>query len=395
MVSIRRDSPALHSLLSMTRAATTGSWLAPHQAQVLYTAAHVDATIQALIDTLHPYLASHPLQIGRRLTETEEQAVLIGIRPLPEGVPRQFADAVNQCRNALEHALTAEIRHRVGRELTEKEARAVEVPAAKDAGDFMDWHRHPGRRSLGVLTFGSEISNRLERLQPYHRNDSESHPLRVLVEHTNFAKHRAPTLALTRVGRVDVGEVQAPLGSAEHQEIMEIGTVLASVPRGDVVPVDVWPQVMVQRPHTGEWRTLMKELAYVEEWVRRQALPIILEGRTDLSPIRPHLDLTVGYTGVEEAWAAAGATAATDRGMRRMIAHGLRENLADMLVGENGEAVRTAAEAWTAVMSDAEVIATFEPVGIAAKTGDLETVARLTDEWRVAIGLEPRGDDEA
>lgn len=144
---------------------------------------------------------------------------------------RLFADALNACRNSIEHALFAEIQHRVGRELTEKESRAVEVPASNSADDFFEWHRHPGRRSLGVLSFGSEISNSLERLQLYHRNDSESHPLRVLVEHTNYAKHRAPAMALTRVGRVDVGEVKAQPGTAEHQEIVQIGTALASIHR--------------------------------------------------------------------------------------------------------------------------------------------------------------------
>lgn len=376
----------------MARAAAPLNWLPAHQAHVFYTAAHVDSTIELLSDVLHVYLAADPLQLQPRFTPTTEEVVLHGIDPLPEAVPRLFADAFNQARNMLEHALYAEVEHRLDRELTENEAKAVEVPATKSPEAFGQWCRHPHRRSVGLFDQGSDLASRLERLQPYQRNDSDDHPLRILVEHTNYAKHREPTVAFTRVGRVDVGAVTtAPSAqTAEHQEVVQIGSVLASAPRGRRVEVAVWPQVMVQRPHTGVWRTLMHEVRDIEDWIRRIAMPIVVEGRTDLPTMPPHLDLRRGYSSVEEAWNIAGMVAAADRATHRMTAQALRRDIRDMLVDENGEDARQAAEVWLEGLSDGEVAATFEPVGKAAQRGDSATVARLTDEWRVAIGLARR-----
>ncbi|WP_136709739.1 hypothetical protein [Agromyces sp. H66] len=179
----------------MARAVVPSSWLPAHQAQALYTAAHIDSTIEQLGDVLHTYLGKDPLQLRPRLTQTVEEVVLVGITPLPQSVPRLFADALNQSRNMLEHALFADVVHRLEREMTEKEAKALEVPAARSREAFEQWCRHPVRRSLGVFDYGAELTRRLERLQPYQRKDSDEHPLRLLVEHTNHAKHREPAVA--------------------------------------------------------------------------------------------------------------------------------------------------------------------------------------------------------
>ncbi|GAA2074027.1 hypothetical protein [Microbacterium hatanonis] len=387
------EDDSSNTLRFMARAAASGSWLPDHQAHVLYTVAYVDSTIGELGSVLHDYLAKDPLKLIPRFTPTHEDVVLAGIDPLPQSVPRLFADALNQSRNMLEHALFAEVAHRAGRSLTEKESKALEIPAAKSPDAFQQWCKHPNRRSLALFGYGAELTNRLDRIQPYQRTDNANHPLRLLVEFTNHAKHREPAVAFTRVGRVDVGTPSQAPRSAEHQEVVKIGEVLASAPRGSRVEVSIWPQVMVQRPHTGEWRTLMHEVRHIEDWVRRMALPILIEGRTDLPVVPPHLNIRQGYADVAEAWAAAGTVAAADRNIYRMTAEGLRRSIADMLVDETGEGVRATAEEWLRGQSDEEVTALSEPVGRAAARRDLETVGRLTDEWRVALGLRPRRDD--
>ncbi len=79
------------------------SWLPQHQEHALYTAAHIDAQILRLGQVLHPYLAADPLKLAQRLTPTTEEVVLAAIAPLPQAVPRLFADALNQTRNLMEH----------------------------------------------------------------------------------------------------------------------------------------------------------------------------------------------------------------------------------------------------------------------------------------------------
>lgn len=376
----------------MSTAATWESWLPAHQGHVLYTVGHVDSTIEQLGSVLHGYLAADPLKLESRFQPTIEEVVLVGIDPLPAAAPRMFADALNQTRNMLEHAFFAEVSHRAGRDLTEKELKALEVPASKSPELFEQWCNHPHRRSLELFGYGSELRRRLERIQPYQRTDSDAHPLRVLVEHTNYAKHRAPALAFTRVGRVDVGATSRSWRSAEHQEVVEIGAVLAAVPRGTRVEASVWPQVMVQRPHTKQWRTLMHEVGYIEDWVRRMALPIVLAGRTDLPPIPPHLDVRRGHPSVSEAWASAGSVAAAGRNISRMVAEGLRRDIVEMIVDEDGESARQPTKTWLDGQSDVEVKSMFEPLSRAALRQDLEAVARITDQWRAAIGLQPRED---
>ncbi|QDE34854.1 hypothetical protein FIV50_08635 [Microbacterium foliorum] len=178
-------------------------WLPDHQHHALYTVAHVDATIDKMAGILETYLRSPgPLDLRSRLTPTHEEVVLAGIAPLPEAVPRLFADALNQLRNAMEHTLGAELRHRLTRELTLDEARAVEVPSTGSEVAFDAWTRHKHRKSHELLARGSELGERLARLQPWNRRDVDMHPLRRLVTHTNAAKHQAPTVTAVRVGKV-------------------------------------------------------------------------------------------------------------------------------------------------------------------------------------------------
>jgi len=142
------------------------AWLPAHQGHVLYWLAHIHATVERLSLALESYLAQDPLQLQARHTRTHEQVVLVGTLPLPEAVPRLLADALNQMRNVLEHALYAEVRVRVGRDLTKDEARALEVPAAQKEEYFDGWTRRKDRASLGLFGYGGELRERLTGFSP-------------------------------------------------------------------------------------------------------------------------------------------------------------------------------------------------------------------------------------
>ncbi|SCX94089.1 hypothetical protein SAMN05216488_0063 [Microbacterium sp. LKL04] len=361
-------------------------WLPDHQTHALYTATHVDSTIEQLSMVLETYLRPPgPLDIRSRLTLTTEDVILVGVAPLPQSVPRLLADALNQMRNVLEHSLKAEVDHRLARGITTDEARAIEVPATGSEEAFDAWTRHKHRKSHGLFARGSDLGERLARLQPWNRKDSDLHPLRRLVAHTNAAKHQAPALTTVRVGKVQLDSAPRDL---QETGIGDIGSVIVSVPRGTREGVSVWPQVAVRRPHTGELRTLMWEVREIEEWVRRIALPILIAGRTDLPELRPHLDTNRGYNRAKDAWTAARPMSAAVRANVRMQAIALRSDIADMMVAEDGEESRNAYTKWLETLDDARVVTMFEPLGEAAKGRDFESIARITGQWRVDAGVE-------
>lgn len=364
-------------------------WLPDHQQHALYSVAHADATIARMADILERYLHDPgPLDLRSRLTATSEEVVLVGIAPLPEAVPRLFADALNQLRNVLEHSLMAETTKLMTRRLTEDETRAIEIPATRTEEAFDSWTRHKHRRSHGLFMRGSELGERLARLQPWNRKDSDMHPLRRLVTHTNAAKHEAPALLTVRVGRVMFDSAPRNMPVDAH-DLGEIGSVIASVPRGTIEGLSVWPQVAVRRPHTGELRTVMWEAREIEEWVRRIALPILIMGRTDLPELRPHLSVDLGYESADKAWNAAGARSAAVRASEHMVAIALRSDITEMMVSEDGEASRATYERWLARTDSSEVVAMFEPLGTAAKIHDLRSIAAIIEEWRSAAHAAP------
>lgn len=350
--------------------------------------AHIDATIERLARTLEGYLAKDPLIIRKRFTTTTEEAVFEGAAPVPEAARRLFADALNQMRNVLEHALFAEVQNRLDRPMTKEESQVLEVPATKSTEAFDAWLKHKHRRSLGLLTPGADLYERLVRLQPFQRNDPDAHPLKVLAEHTNYAKHREPAVALIGVGRVDRdSEIRRlPVG---HRDKVEPGDVLISVPLGTREGLSIWPEMTIRRPHTGQRETLVKEVRWLEEWVRRQALPILIAGTTELPAIPPELDVSTGYSSVTDAWQKAGAVPAGERMQQRIAAEGLRRDMLEMLAEQFGDGTRARFGAWLASLDVPTVMAKFQPVLAAAGRGDEESWYRAAEAWRAEARVEP------
>lgn len=252
------------------------------------------------------------------------------IAPIPESVPRLASDALNQLRSALEHALFAEVVQLTGRELTQEEAQAIEMPVAKDPKALVDWFKHRRRRTLPVLQESGVLGGRVAALQPHEAADEQSHPLKVLAEYTNHSKHRMPAVAAVRLGTIIPDYVVPGLvivGEYEDDSPLNVGDVLASVPAGVPVPMSIWPKLGIRRPHTGDWMVLMQELGQLEAWVRTEALPLIILGTTEVDPIPTHLDLTRGYATYGEARAEAKGIPAVERHQLRIKGQGLRDDL--------------------------------------------------------------------
>ncbi|MFI5799782.1 hypothetical protein [Streptomyces sp. NPDC051677] len=341
------------------------SWLPDHQLHVVETLAHVDHTIERLLRLTHDYTEHGTITFAEVSKDNRVDVVVQEVAPLPQAIPRLVADALTQLRAALEHTLYAEVEAALGRSLTEEEAKGVEMPATCDAAALAQWFGNRRRRQLGPLHAGTPLAQRIERLQPFQRRTPDEHPLRLLAVYTNVAKHRAPAVAATRLGAVHPDDPHSDLTVALPLKYgpqpgdglpLREGDVLASAPRGARIPFSVWPTVSLQRPHTGVWAIAANELEILEEWVRTVAIPILVTGRHDVSPLPPHLDIAVGHRDIRDALAKAGRTPAVVRSRDRIAAitgrAGLVEFLAFFPERPEAETVR----AWLDSLDDTQVV---------------------------------------
>ncbi|WP_063766283.1 hypothetical protein [Streptosporangium amethystogenes] len=339
------------------------AWLPSHQQHAAYSLAHADNLIEragriALDHTRRGTVTLNDIVVGDFATMT-----VTGVVPLPQAMVRLASDALNQLRSTLEHVLYAEIEHRVDAPLTSGQARGVEMPCTSSVDKLQEWATRRPRRDVDVLQPGRDLYRRIADLQPFHRrNSQDAHPLKVLVEHTNHSKHRTPSLAATLIGAVTPDrpsdDIQVTMPSDRP---VQVGDVLARLPVGRVVEVNLWPKVSIQRPHTQTWHILIHELRDLESWVRQTALPTLIAGSTDVSPLPPHLDITVGYADFRTALDAASPAPAADRLEKLVGAEMAREGLPGiLLLHPHGVPHGQALTAWAATLSDDEVLQRFE-----------------------------------
>ncbi|MFI9561623.1 hypothetical protein [Nonomuraea endophytica] len=359
------------------------AWLPDHQLHAAYSLAHADSLIEQ---------AGHlALDHTRRDTVTLDHVVegdmvsttVTSVAPLPQALVRLASDALNQLRSTLEHVLYAEIEHRAGGPLSSEHARTVEMPCTPSANDLQKWAEKRPRRDIAVLQPGTALYRRIADLQPFQRRDSQDvHPLKILVAHTNHSKHRTPSLAATFVAAVqpdqpsDDIQVTPPLDRP-----IKVGDVLAIQPVGRVVEASLWPKIAIQRPHTDTWHILIHELRDLESWVRRSALPLLIAGSTDVSPLPPHLDITIGYADFRTAIGAAGTASAADRLEMLLGAEMAREALPGiLLMHSHGSPHGQALAAWAAALSDDEALQRHESLR-GFQGHDLDTAVRaMIDE---------------
>ena len=311
------------------------SWLPEWQLHVAATLAHADDLTGKVGELVEEYSATED---GLRLEEQRHGSVSLtvvtGVRPLPRALPLYVADALTTLRAAIEHTLYSEVEHATRRHLSEKEAGAIEMPASLTAELFQQWVN--GRKSRGApvaLQHPSPLLERVRALQPYQRNKTPGeHPMKVLAAHTNLAKHRMPALAATKVGLILPDKaVPGLVVLANKDEPVRAGDVLISTPLGSAVAVSIWCPVIVQRPHTDEWRTVVKELDFLARWVRAVAIPTLITGTYDLPELPATFDTAVGHEDERAAIAAGSWVTADVRLSQRMQARLLRRDFPETL----------------------------------------------------------------
>jgi hypothetical protein len=334
-------------------------WLPAHQQHLLYTLAHADDVIDKVCTIIFDYVKANPLGLESRLNGAREEVVISSLAPIPQSVPRHAADAINQLRSALEHALSAEVEHLMGRTLEPLEAQSIEMPVPKNEAGLATWFSNGRRKTLPVLQADGVLGKRIAELQPFGSGKDSIHPLRLLAEHSNLAKHRKPAEYALRLGRIVPDFLVPGLNMARKypdDRPFQAGDVLASVPAGQYVPMDIWPMVGIRRPHTGEWAVLTHELRDLESWVRVTALPKLIAGTTDVEPIPPHLDISKGYEDYPAALANAEPTPAAERLGLRLAGGNLRIELPGIFKQASPDMPLGLVDEFVQSLSDAEAV---------------------------------------
>jgi hypothetical protein len=348
------------------------SWLPLHQHHVALTLAHVDALIDRVGELLFDHLRHGPLQLANSAEADLCHVTVAGIAPLPAALSRYTADALTQMRAAIEHTIFAQVEHESGRKLNDAEARRVEMPSTTSAAAFSEWLRGRRRPDLAPLRDGTQLCQRLRDLQPFQHQDFERHPLRILAEHTNLAKHRTPAVAATLLGAVipDIADPDLVIASGVDRPL-QVGDRLVSGPRNKRVPLSIWPKVSIQRPHTETWHVLMHELGELESWVRTVAVPHLVAGTKDVDPLPPQLDITIGHTDLPASLRDAGRTPAAARMTTRIQATLVRDNIADILALHGDSCGPEIIAAWLASLSDDAMLERQRRISEQAGRGDL------------------------
>jgi hypothetical protein len=354
---------------------------------VATTLAHADTLIDAVGRMVADYTRAGAFTLEDEHVDGSIQLRVAAIKPLPAGIARTAADALTQLRAAIEHTVFAEVEFQLRRGVTPREARSIEMPAAAAPDEFTGWLSHGVRSQLPPLS--AHLVQRIRDLQPFHRREPNEHPLKVLAEHTNHAKHRSPAVASTRLGAVVVHRPgQAPRREPSPQgslQPLRPGDVLAEVPVGTQVPVDLWPAVTVRRPHTASWHVLGHELGDIEDWVRRIAVPHLITGHHNVTPLPPQLDTTIGHDDWRAALIAAGQIPAQKRIETRMQAEQLRGDLAGILATSPKPPDPRQVRSWIESLDDEEVIGHFDEIARWSAKPDMPRLQAAVDTVLEAI----------
>ncbi|MFJ7063366.1 hypothetical protein ACIQVA_37900 [Streptomyces microflavus] len=388
----------------MSTTAADYAWLPDHQLHVVATLAHVDQTVERVIRMVHDYTAQEPLSLKTVVDGDQVQAVVTAIAPLPEAIPRLVADALTQLRAALEHTVYAEVQHLLRRSLTAEEARSIEMPATTSLADFEAWLNHRRRRGLAPLQPSDPLAQRIGALQPFQRRDPDEHPLKMLVEYTNMAKHRRPTVAAARLAAVHPDAPNPGLSVSQPLERwpqpgsgqpIHVNDTIATAPRGAYIPFSIWTTVSLQRPHTGIWNIAAKELEYLEDWVRTTAIPIIVTGGREVTPLPPQLDISTGHDDLRSELPGAGAASAAERGGQRIQAAVARVGLTEVLAPLMGSDMSETLSEWAATLTDDAVLQRLGRLAQASHSPQesLRATGQMAAEVREFMGRHHESDE--
>ena len=338
-------------------------WLPDRHLEAVATLAHVDETVEAISLLAQDCQTNRAdvLRLEERVRDGQNHLVVSSVLPIPPKVSRLTADALLDLRSVLEHVVFAEVQHSLGRTLSEQEARRISVPVHVEEQKFTEWSRGKRKQGYKVLGPGAYLSRRIYQLQPFHRGlQADRHPLKMLAALTNPAKHRAPVVLAVGVPtliRHDLPVADSRIDRRGGCRPVEPGEVLLSTAIGQVVPLDLFPTLLINVPGADAWLPLANLLRDLVDWVRKVAVPMLVTGTAPQTPQIPaRYEITESVTNMREAIARGTQTTADTAGRRRLGGMIARRDLADLLAAMPDAPSLASALAWLESLSDAEVL---------------------------------------
>ncbi|PTR44720.1 hypothetical protein C8K38_103217 [Rhodococcus sp. OK611] len=191
------------------------SWLPPELAPVALRLARADQA-EFQIGELALEWSRGALDFDQ--VENDESGIeltVTGIRPIPPLLSMLFSEAIHHLRAAIENTLFYLVGASRSEELSEAQARAIEMPIYEKPGDLVKWQKKREQRGVDELGAESTLGRRVASLQPYADPavvysltpsigvlmggaPETAHPMLLLQKYSNEDKHRAIRMAAVR-----------------------------------------------------------------------------------------------------------------------------------------------------------------------------------------------------
>lgn len=312
------------------------TWIPDHQLDNVSSLGFVNQLITEVLDSYFAYIdGDGPIRLEPVTDERREYVTVKGVKPVPTALSRRAATVIEDLRAVLEHVLMAELEATLGRPMTSKEEKAIELPHFATREALIRWSKDKRRSTLHQLHEGSPFFDRIDKLQPYNRTARpDLHPLHLLADLSNESKHRRPL----KIG-VLLGHSFAENGHPDFESGTQItaplqpGDVVGSSPLRTKLVAAIYPNVCIRLPGTEKWSNLVSLLRDIESWTRTIAVPTLVVGtHENLPPISAGIDVSHGYDDVRLAIASADPQSAVEVSQGRIMIESMRRSLPELLM---------------------------------------------------------------
>ncbi|KAF0835710.1 hypothetical protein [Nocardia caishijiensis] len=284
-------------------------WLPTELDPVAFRLARADHAIEQ-IAVLCAAWSQHgvtPAQIER--SEGTVDVEIEAIRPIPPAIAMLFSEAINHMRSAIENTLFYVVESAHEGQLTEKQARCIQMPIKDDQAAMDKWHRENGK-IVSEFAAGAAIGKRVASLQPFNdparipsigedlaelmgvTPDFEN-PLKLMQEYSNTDKHRGIRLCLAKM--IVDREDQPFIGQDHTMRPVCVGDRVMQIPVGVPIIASFTAIIGVERPSGAAFVSPAAELNRLLRHVCDVVIPMLVKGIVLTRSLPPHIDL--GDTG--------------------------------------------------------------------------------------------------
>lgn len=249
------------------------------------------------------------------------------VRPTPPIANMLFSEAIGHIRAALDNVVFYLAEQAHGQPLTAKQTKAIAMPISDTRDSYDQTVRNTIGKGLACFEPTATLGARLLSLQPFVDSATvssikpalarimgmtvaDANPLVLLREYSNHDKHRAIRVVVgqTLVQRHDDWRRSVAGGMRP----IEVGTVLETVQKGVLTPVDFSPALLAERPD-GPWVAVGPELDGVARYVSDVAIPTLVTGLALPGGLPVDIDLSDSGETIAERAAAASNKRAHER----------------------------------------------------------------------------------